>query len=105
MSSILNWLAVISPEAVMFPIISRLLLIWEPLIIRASLLNEPNLIVSSENTSKTGNPEISETANREPLNPSSIENNCPEGPTTSNIDPVVGDSEEPTFTTPLEVML
>ena len=55
-----------------------------PLTIIAWLLNEPILTVSSENTSRIGRPETSDTANKEPVRESVTENNWPSDPMISN---------------------
>ena len=75
----------LEPSPVNEPVNEPVMVALLPLTIIASLLNEPIFTVSSENTSKMGNPEISDTANKDPDKESVIENNCPWDPTTSNI--------------------
>jgi hypothetical protein len=53
--------------------------------VKIGLLYCPIRIVLSENTSITGIPEMVLTEKRLPDNPSTTENNCPEGPLTSKI--------------------
>ena len=74
----------LDPSPVNEPVNEPVIVALLPLTIIASLLNEPIFTVSSENTSKMGNPEISDTANKDPDRESVIENNCPWDPTTSN---------------------
>ena len=74
----------LEPSPVNEPVNEPVIVALLPLTIIASLLNEPIFTVSSENTSKIGNPEISDTANKDPDRESVIENNCPWDPTTSN---------------------
>ena len=49
----------------------------DPETIKASVPKAPMLIVSLENTSRIGIPEISLTAKRDPESESVTENNCP----------------------------